>query len=94
VPFGVGATRRAIENAAAEAGAPGPVNLRRTKDGHAFVTEGGHLILDAALTRIIDPQTLADRLNALPGVVEHGLFIGLAKTAIIAGADGVRIVER
>ena len=94
VPFGVGATRRAIENAAAEAGAPGPVNLRRTKDGHAFVTEGGHLILDAALTRIIDPQTLADRLDALPGVVEHGLFIGLAKTAIIAGADGVRIVER
>jgi ribose 5-phosphate isomerase A len=94
VSFGLGATRRAVENAAAEAGAPGPANLRRTRDGHAFVTEAGHVILDAALTRIIEPQILADRLNRVPGVVEHGLFIGLAKTAIIAGPDGVRVVER
>jgi ribose 5-phosphate isomerase A len=94
VPFGLGATRRAVENAAAGAGAPGPISLRRTRDGHAFVTEGGHLILDAALTRIIDPQQLADRLAEIPGVVEHGLFIGLVKTAIIAGPDGVRVVER
>ena len=94
VSFGLSTTRRAIENAAAGAGAPGPITLRRTRDGHAFVTEGGHLILDAALTRIIDPQLLADRLAGIPGVVEHGLFIGLAKTAIIAGTDGVRVVER
>ncbi len=94
VPFGLGATRRAVENAAAGAGAPGPISLRRTRDGHAFVTESGHLILDAALTRIIDPQQLADRLAEIPGVVEHGLFIGLVKTAIIAGPDGVRVVER
>ena len=94
VSFGLSTTRRAIENAAAGAGAPGPITLRRTRDGHAFVTEGGHLILDAALTRIIEPQLLADRLAGIPGVVEHGLFIGLAKTAIIAGTDGVRVVER
>ncbi len=94
VPFGLAATRRAVENAAAESGAPGPLTLRRTGDGHAFVTEGGHLVLDAALTRIIDPQALAARLAEIPGVVEHGLFIGLAQAAVIAGADGVRIVER
>jgi ribose 5-phosphate isomerase A len=94
VPFGLAATRRAVGNAAAETGAPGPLTLRRTGDGHAFVTEGGHLILDAALTRIIDPQALAARLAEIPGVVEHGLFIGLAQAAVIAGTDGVRIVER
>src|SRR5262249_19921589 len=94
VTLGLAATRRAVETAAAGAGAPGPIRLRRARDGHAFVTEAGHLILDAALTRIIEPQVLADRLVGIPGVVEHGLFIGLAKTGILAGSDGVRIVER
>jgi ribose 5-phosphate isomerase A len=94
VPFGFAATRRAIEAAAAAAGAPGPMQLRRTKDGHAFVTDSGHWILDAALGRIGEPGLLADRLAAIPGVVEHGLFIHLAQTAIIAGPDGVRTVER
>jgi len=94
VSFGLSATRRAIESAAAEAGAPGPTSLRRTRDGEVFVSDGGHLIVDAALTRIIDPKALADRLDAIPGVVEHGLFIGLAQMAVIAGPDGVRFVER
>jgi ribose 5-phosphate isomerase A len=94
VPFGLAATRRAIEAAAAETGAPGPALLRRAKDGHAFVTDGGHWILDATLERIPEPASLADRLAAIPGVVEHGLFIGLAEIAIIAAPEGVRIVER
>jgi ribose 5-phosphate isomerase A len=94
MPFGLGATRRAVEAAAASAGAPGPALLRRTKEGHPFVTDGGHWILDAALERISDPPSLAARLAAIPGVVEHGLFIGLVTTAIIAGQDGVEIVER
>jgi ribose 5-phosphate isomerase A len=68
--------------------------LRRDKDGHAFVTDGGHWILDAALGRIPDPADLGDRLAAIAGVVEHGLFVGLAKTAVIAGPAGVRVVER
>ena len=71
-----------------------PRSLRRTKDGHAFVTDGGHWILDAALQRIADPKALAARLSAIPGVVEHGLFIGLATVAILAGSAGVRVVER
>ena len=94
VPFGLAATRRAIEAAAASAGCAGPVQLRRGKDGHAFVTDGGHWILDAAFERISDPKSLADRLDGIAGVVEHGLFIALAQTAVIAGANGVRVVER
>jgi len=94
VPFGLASTRRAVEAACIAAGSPGPALLRRGKDGHAFVTDGGHWILDAALERISDPRGLADRLAAIAGVVEHGLFIGLAQTAVLAGAEGVRVIER
>jgi ribose 5-phosphate isomerase A len=94
VPFGATVTRRAVETAAAESGCPGPAPLRKTRDGHPFVTDGGHWLIDAQLQRIADPQALATRLSAIPGVVEHGLFIGLARAAIIAGPAGVRIVER
>jgi ribose 5-phosphate isomerase A len=94
VPFGLAATRRAVEAAAAAIGARRPARLRRTSDGHAFVTDAGHWILDVAAERIADPALLAGRLSVIPGVVEHGLFIHVAQTAIIAGPDGVRIVER
>jgi ribose 5-phosphate isomerase A len=93
VPFGVAATRRAVEAAAVAAGCPGPAVLRRSPEGHPFVTDGGHHILDAALGRIPDPKALASVLAGIPGVVEHGLFIGLVATAIIAGPGGVRIVQ-
>lgn len=93
VPFGLAATQRAAEAAAASAGSPGQTRLRRDKAGHTFVTDGGHWIIDASLGRIADPKGLAERLRAIPGVVEHGLFVGLAKTAILAGPAGVRIIE-
>lgn len=93
-PFGVAATRRAVEAAIAATGCRALVSLRTTKEGHPFVTDGGHLILDAALGRIAEPASLAAQLTAIPGVVEHGLFIRLATMAIIAGTDGLRIVER
>jgi ribose 5-phosphate isomerase A len=93
-PFGAAATRRAVEAATAAAGCPGAAILRKAPNGHAFVTDGGHWLLDAQLQRIADPKTLAARLSAVPGVMEHGLFIGLARTAIIAGPDGVRLIER
>jgi ribose 5-phosphate isomerase A len=92
--FGLAATCRAVEKACAAAGSPGPARLRRTPDGHAFVTDGGHFVLDCALQRIADPTSLAARLCAIPGVIEHGLFIGLATAAILAGPAGVRLVER
>jgi ribose 5-phosphate isomerase A len=94
VPFGLKATRRAVEQAANAVGAAGPVRLRRDQDGHAFVTDGGHWILDASLGRIADPKALGDQLAAIAGVVEHGLFVGLARAAIIAGPAGVRVLER
>jgi ribose 5-phosphate isomerase A len=94
VPFGLAATERAIPAAVAAAGAAGACKLRRGKDGHPFVTDGGHFIIDASLGAIPDPASLAMRLCAIPGVVEHGLFLGLAQTAILAGAAGVRVVGR
>jgi ribose 5-phosphate isomerase A len=94
VPFGLAATRRAVEAAAAAAHCPGPAVLRQARDGVPFVSDCGHWILDAALGRIPDPVALADRLARIAGVVEHGLFIALARTAILANADGVRLVQR
>lgn len=93
-PFGLPATLRAVEKAITAIQRPGPLAVRQGKDGHAFVTDGGHWIIDAALGRIDDPEALAHALSGVPGVMEHGLFIGLAGMAILAGPDGVKIVER
>ncbi|MDI3471155.1 MAG: Ribose-5-phosphate isomerase A [Pseudolabrys sp.] len=94
LPFGLGATRRAIEGAMTDLDLSGAITPRRGKDGHVFVTDGGHWILDAALERIVDPGALALKLAAIPGVMGHGLFIGIARVAILAGPNGVRVVER
>ena len=92
--FGSGATLRAIEKAITAMQKCGPLRLRQARDGHAFVTDGGHWIVDAALGKIDDPSAMAHALSGIPGVMGHGLFIGLAQTAILAGAEGVTIVER
>lgn len=92
--FGLGATRRAVEKVLEAAGCPGKITLRTRPDGHVFVTDGGHMILDAACARIPDPAALASRLHSVPGVVEHGLFIGLATFAIIASPGGAEVVGR
>ena len=94
IPFGIAATRRAIAQACAEGGVSGEMVLRMSKDGHVFVTDGGHWIVDAHLARIQDARRLAGLLSTIPGVVEHGLFVGLANTAILAGAQGIRVVDR
>jgi ribose 5-phosphate isomerase A len=93
-PFGLSATRRAIEKAVAPIRQGARLELRQDKDGHPFVTDGGHWIIDAKLGRISEPKALAQVLSAIPGVMEHGLFIDLADMAILAGADGLRSVER
>lgn len=94
IPFGLTATRRAISDAFAQSGVSGQMVVRKGKDGHVFVTDGGHWIIDAHLGRIADAPRLAGLLSLIPGVVEHGLFIGLGSTAILAGAQGIRVVER
>jgi ribose 5-phosphate isomerase A len=94
VPFGLAATRRAIVAAFTELGASGEMSIRRGRDSHAFVTDGGHWIMDAHLGSISDAPCLAHLLASIPGVVEHGLFIGLASTVMLAGSEGIRIFER
>jgi ribose 5-phosphate isomerase A len=92
VPFGLAATRIAIEAEASRLGLDGRIELRRDGAGEVFVTDGGHFILDAAFGAIPDPVALSSRLGDTPGIVEHGLFIGLARGAIIAGADDLAIL--
>jgi ribose 5-phosphate isomerase A len=87
-PFGRKATEVAIGKAAARLGLQGPLVLRMAGDGGPFVTDGGHHIIDASFGRIPDPQALGEALLAIPGVVEHGLFLGLASVAIVADAGG------
>ncbi|MBV8474749.1 MAG: ribose-5-phosphate isomerase A, partial [Hyphomicrobiales bacterium] len=91
VPFGLGATRRHIERAGAELGLSGPITLRE-RQGQTFVTDGGHYILDCAFGALPDAEGLADALATIPGVVDHGLFLGMASAAILAGPQGVTIL--
>ena len=91
--FGLGATTRLLKRAAGGLGLSGRIALRRTEGSEApFVTDGGHLILDCHFGSIPDPEGLAHALFAIPGVVEHGLFIGLATTIIVADAAGTRVL--
>ena len=88
-PFGLEATRRAIAHVLETHGLPTTLRLRTAAKDKAFVTDGGHFILDAELGAIDAPEALASALVAVPGVVEHGLFIGLATGAVLAGEDGL-----
>ena len=93
VPFGVKSTAMKIESAARWAGCEGPLALR-IRDGELFVTDNGNVIIDCAFGRIPDAQKLASALSTIPGVVDHGLFIGMASLAILGGPDGIAIIER
>lgn len=93
VPFGKESTRRAIAKLAKELGGSGDVEIRRAEDECPVVTDSGHIIVDAHFGKIDDPLAVSDALNRIPGVVEHGLFIGFASLAIVAGPDGVETIE-
>jgi ribose 5-phosphate isomerase A len=88
-PFGLGATRRAL---AKLAGSSVELVLREA-GGKPFVTDGGHYIVDARFGRIPDPRALSMALLEIPGVVQHGLFIGLCQRAYVADADGVVTID-
>lgn len=65
------------------------VKLRHGADGKPYVTDEGHHILDCSFGRIDDPPALARVLSDMPGVMEHGLFIGMASLALIGGGEEV-----
>ncbi|MEZ5894190.1 MAG: ribose-5-phosphate isomerase A, partial [Parvularculaceae bacterium] len=66
----------------------------RARDGAPVKTDGGNLIIDAKLGRIEDPSGLEMALAAIPGVLESGLFCGMADMVIYGGEDGVSIDAR
>jgi ribose 5-phosphate isomerase A len=88
VPFGWRAQARFLESLGAR------VALRTAADGSAFTTDEGNLILDCAFGPIAAPRDLAGRLDARTGIVEHGLFLGLASDVIVAGAGGIHHLTR
>jgi ribose 5-phosphate isomerase A len=94
IPFGQVTTTRRIAAVAAGLGKASLLPKLRAKDGAPFITDSGNVIYDCAFEKIPDPRLLALALSSIPGVVEHGLFIGIAKRAILAAPDGVRVLER
>lgn len=87
-PFG----RAYVEYALASLGAP--VNLRMKPDGTPFVTDQGGNIFDLGFGAIEDPAGLAAMLNAVVGVVEHGLFLTEVDTVVVARGTTLEIINR
>jgi ribose 5-phosphate isomerase A len=88
VPFGWQSQARFLEALGAR------VTRRSGQDGQPFVSDEGNWILDCAFGPIAAPRELAARLDARTGIVEHGLFIGLATDVIAAGPGGIRHLTR
>ncbi|SFV35741.1 ribose 5-phosphate isomerase A [Devosia crocina] len=88
--FGLGATRHALDGVLKKHGAEGEIRLRGADGREPFLTDGGHLILDAFFGRISQPEALSRELLDIPGVVQHGLFLGMCSKAYVAAPDGVR----
>ena len=88
VPFAEAVVARHVAELGAE------VALRRDASGAAIVTDEGHHLLDCSFHRIADPAALARTLDAIPGVVEHGLFVAMADVVIVATGDQVAELTR
>lgn len=67
---------------------------RRADDGTLFRTDGGNVILDCSVGSIGDPAALARELGQVVGVVETGLFVGMAERALVSGPDGLQTLTR
>lgn len=94
VAFGYRATVERIRGRLAATGLEVALVMRQGAGGDLFRTDSGNLIVDAAFGRIDDPAWVEQMLNSIPGVVECGLFVGLASDALIASADGVAVLGR
>jgi ribose 5-phosphate isomerase A len=89
VAFGHATTAARVRAAARDAGVDALPALRN-RDGQPGLTDGGNVIYDISCGAISDPAALAAALKQVTGVVEHGLFIGLASSALVAGPEEVR----
>ena len=88
VKFGWTSTKKTIEQLDCEA------VLREVMEGEPFITDNGNYILDCEFDRIENPEQMEINLNMIPGVVENGLFIGLAHEIIVGGKQGVVTLEK
>jgi ribose 5-phosphate isomerase A len=88
VPFAWEATQLKLQGLGARP------SLRLRGDGQPYVTDGGHYIMNCAFGPMENPKDIADRLDHVVGVVEHGLFLDFATQALIAGQGGVRILTK
>ena len=93
IQFGLAATEAHIRDHAATLSLSGPITLRKNADDRPFITDNGNYVLDCAFGAIPDPETFALHLKTVPGVVEHGLFLGIADTAIVASDRGVEVIS-
>jgi ribose 5-phosphate isomerase A len=94
VPFGHATTADRITRALDGLGYGDAPAVLRVRDGTPIVTDSGNFIYDLALREIENAARLAQALSAVPGVVEHGLFVGIAQRLVIAYEDRVEIIER
>lgn len=89
IPFGWQSTERLLRELFVSAGFDKNVRITtRMKNDERLLTDSGNFILDCHLEAIADPISLAPRFNAIPGVVENGLFVGIASEMIVGHADG------
>jgi ribose 5-phosphate isomerase A len=72
----------------------GSPKLRTKPDGSPYLTDNGNPILDCSFGAIADPPALARALSSTPGIVEHGLFIGLATMALVGRPDRVEEMHK
>ena len=93
VPFGVNATAWKVERALRICNLKGKLVLR-LKDGKPFVTDAGNTIIDVSIGAIPEPERLATLLSVTPGVVDHGLFIGISGVILVGTDDGVKTFRK
>lgn len=93
-PLPVEVVRFAHESALTKLGHLGCKPTLRMRDGEMFVTDNGNYVADCRFERIDDPMGMERTINNIPGVVDNGLFVGLAHKVIVASKDGVRTIER
>lgn len=88
-PFGWEATLEAL----AALGCEPTLRLDPRDLQHPFVTDGGHYTADCLFPKIPDPTSLEARIKHIPGALECGLFVGLARAAVVAREGGVEVIE-